>query len=82
MLRIHAPADLGITLTDLRAQADVSRRALAAFIAESTGIPGSTAYSQLQRYEAGKVGRPDLYALIPILEALGYELAVVRREDA
>lgn len=81
MIRLYQPEDLGITLTDLRVQVGFSRRALATHVAEHLGLPMNTIESQLQRYEKGMVASPDLRALAPILEALGYDLAFTPRED-
>jgi hypothetical protein len=84
-IRLPDPAKLGAAILILRERhaggAGISRRALARKVALATGQPVNTVDSQLGRYEGGKVQRPDLPNVGPILAELGYDLALIPRED-
>jgi hypothetical protein len=85
-IRLPDPTKLGEAILILRERhaggAGISRRALAAKVALRTGQPVNTVDNMLMRYELGKVGRYDLPAVRPILAELGYDLALIPREDA
>lgn len=81
VIRIEKAGDFGLALADLRFERFIPRRRLARHVAEHTGTPANTVEDQLRRYEKGEVDGPDLNALIPILNALDYELAYIPRED-
>ena len=81
MIRIQDPMTLGVALGNIRAMLGLSRAEFARQIAKATGRNFQTVNNQLCEWENGGCG---LYtrSLGPILTALGYDLALVPREDA
>jgi transcriptional regulator with XRE-family HTH domain len=77
--RLEDPTQLGSTLARLRKDRGLTRRALAEQVAAGTGLPQNTVASQLYRWENGLVHGPDLRGIAPVLNALGYDLALVPR---
>lgn len=79
MIRIADPSNLGQALRDIRNVLGYNRRELASAIAEATGrgLPG--VYSQLREWDHG-VHSPTAKHLGPVLDALGYDLALVPRD--
>jgi transcriptional regulator with XRE-family HTH domain len=73
MIRIHDPAKAGPILGDLR----VMHRRRQADVAEQAGF----AQSLLSKWECAR-NVPALDSLIRVARALGYDLALVEREDA
>lgn len=80
MIRIADPSNLGPALRDIRNLLGYNRRQLAQAVAEATGrgLPG--VYSQLREWDHGKHS-PTAKALGPVLAALGYDLALIPREE-
>jgi hypothetical protein len=76
MIRIDDPAGLGAALGQVRAQLQIGRRELARRIAEATGRDASAVNSQLWGWEHGDYA-PNPTSLGPLLDALGYQLALV-----
>lgn len=81
-VRLADPAKLGEAIRVLRERQGIARRALAGKISARTGQPFNTVESQLMRYEGGKIGRFDMPTIRPILAELGYDLALIPREDS
>jgi len=73
--RIETVADFGPILDDLLETHRISQRALV----EAAG--GSFTRAQLYLWIVGKTA-PSLAGLIKLVQALGYDLALVPREDA
>lgn len=80
MIRID-PADAGDAVVAARQLAELSRRKLARNIADATGRSRESVCNQLAGWELGQVS-PTLASLGPLLDALGYDLALVPRKDA
>jgi transcriptional regulator with XRE-family HTH domain len=68
MIRLSDPRRVGVILADLRAMNLLSQRALC----EATGMH----QARLSYWETGKAV-PTLPHLVPLLECLGFELALV-----
>lgn len=81
MIRIADPSKLGLALRDIRTLLGYNRRELARTIAEATGRHEGGVYRQIQEWDVGHHS-PTSRALGPVLDALGYDLALVPREDA
>jgi hypothetical protein len=81
MIRLTDPTRIGPSLGDIRVLLGIPRRALARTIANATGRDVSSVNSQLWGWDKG-VHQPDLASLPVILDALGYDLALIPREDA
>ena len=81
MIRISDPAKLGQTLGTLRATEGWTRVGLARDMAGGTGRAYESLRLSLWRWDTGKA-QPDLTSLRPYLAALGYDLALIPREDA
>lgn len=79
MIRISDPTRLGQILGTLRVTEGWGRRQLARHLAEARGTEGTWNLS-LWRWDTGK-GQPSLDGLAPYLAALGYDLALIPRED-
>jgi transcriptional regulator with XRE-family HTH domain len=73
MIRLAAATDVGPLLADLRRTRRTSQRQLAA--------DSRTRQAQISNFELGAT-RPNLDSLIRLAKALGYDLALVPREDA
>lgn len=80
-IRIKDPSNLGIALRDIRNLLGYNRRELARTIAQATGRSEAGVYRQIQEWDAG-LHSPTSRALGPILDALGYDLALIPREDS
>ena len=81
MIRIDDPARLGPVLGEIRRLYGMSRLGLAREIAEATGRSLHGVENQLKSWDGG-VNAPTVTALAPLLAALGYDLALIPREDA
>lgn len=80
MIRVAEPSNLGIALRDIRILLGMNRRELARAIVAATGRNENGVYRQIQEWDAGKHS-PTARALGPVLEALGYDLALIPRAD-
>lgn len=81
MIRISDPARLGQLLGTLRITDGHTRRGLARDIAALSGRTENTVNAQLWEWDNGHT-RPDPGSLGHYLAALGYDLALIPREDA
>jgi hypothetical protein len=79
MIRISDPARLGQTLGTLRITAGWGRRELARHLATTHGTEGTNNLN-LWSWDTGR-RQPALDSLGHYLAALGYDLALVPRED-
>lgn len=80
MIRIADPTKLGPALGDLRAINGLSRRRLARIIAAATGRSETSVNSQLWGWD-NAIHQPDLASIPIVLDALGYDLALIPRKD-
>jgi hypothetical protein len=81
MIRLTDPRHLGRILVDLREQRDLGPSRLAALVADATGHDPEAVRRRLWHWETGRTLSPDLPALMQVLDALGYDLALIPRED-
>lgn len=81
IIRIANPTKIGPALGDLRAINGFSRRRLARLIAAQTGRSETSVNSQLWGWD-NEIHQPDLASIPIVLDALGYDLALIPREDA
>ncbi len=81
MIRLTDPTRIGPALGDVRVMLGIPRRALARTIANETCRNVSSVNAQLWQWDKGH-HMPDLASLPPVLLALGYDLALVPREDS
>jgi hypothetical protein len=80
MIRITDIARVGPALGELCALLGYSRPDLARIIAAATGRPAASIANQLGAWDRLE-GTPTVRSLGPILDALGYDLALVPREE-
>jgi len=80
MIRVSDPAKLGPSIAQIRNLLGISRYALAQQIAETTGRPLQSCVNQLLEWDNG-ANTPNARSLGPVLDALGYDLALIPRED-
>lgn len=76
MIRIDDPANLGAALLQLRTMLQLGRRELSRDIAALTGRDARAVNSQLWGWENGDYA-PNPTSMGPLLEALGWQLALV-----
>jgi hypothetical protein len=81
VIRIQDPSELGKALGNIRKLLGIPRLALAREISAATGQGVHTIENQLKCWDGGEHA-PTTSKLGPVLEALGYDLALVPREDA
>jgi transcriptional regulator with XRE-family HTH domain len=81
MIRVADPALLGPALAQIRNLLGISRYALARQIAEAKGRSLQACINQLAEWDHG-VNSPNVKSLGPVLDALGYDLALVPRAGA
>lgn len=81
MIRISDPARLGQLLGTLRITNGHTRRGMAREIAARNGRDEAGIKLSLWRWDTGRA-QPDVHSLGHYLDALGYELALVPREDS
>jgi transcriptional regulator with XRE-family HTH domain len=81
MIRVADPAKLGLALKQIRDLLGISRYALARQIAEAKGRSLQACVNQLGEWDHG-ISSPNVRSLGPVLDALGYDLALIPREDA
>jgi transcriptional regulator with XRE-family HTH domain len=81
MIHVADPAKLGPALAQIRNLLGISRYALAREIAATTGRSTQSCVNQLAEWDNG-TATPNARSLAPVLNALGYDLALVPREDA
>lgn len=81
MIRVADPAKLGPALKQIRDLLGISRYALARQIAEAKGRSLQGVVNQLGEWDHG-ISSPNVRSLGPVLDALGYDLALIPREDA
>jgi transcriptional regulator with XRE-family HTH domain len=81
MIRVADPAKLGPALKQIRDLLGISRYALGRQIAEATGRSLQGCINQLLEWDNG-TNTPNARSLGPVLDALGYDLALIPREDA
>lgn len=75
MIRIADPDSIGAVIVDLREMTQLSQRGLV----EEVG--GAFRQGQLSLWEVNK-GLPSMPNFVRLVQALGYDLALVPREDA
>lgn len=80
MIRLTDPAKLGQTLGTLRITNGWTRAAVARDLAGRNGSTEETALLNLWRWDTGR-SHPDTHSLGHYLAALGYDLALIPRED-
>lgn len=80
MIRLTDPTRIGPALCEVRELQLMSRRQLARKLAETTGRSETSLNAQLWTWDVG-TRKPDLASLGPVLDALGYDLALIPRED-
>lgn len=80
MIRIENPGDLGRALGNVRKMLGITRIGLAREIAEVDGRSIHGVENQLKSWDSG-VNSPTAKALGPVLNALGWELALVPKPD-
>jgi len=81
MIRVSDPVRLGPALGEIRELLGISRRALARQIAEATGGDMRGIENQLLAWDRG-LKSPTARSLGPALVALGYDLALVPRDES
>lgn len=81
MIRLTDPARLGPALAEIRALYGYTRADLARLIAANTGRTFGGVYQQLGDWDLG-INNPSTRAIGPLLDVLGYDLALVPKEDA
>jgi transcriptional regulator with XRE-family HTH domain len=80
MIRIDDATCIGPALAQVRNLLGYSRQDLAAEIAEATGRNPKSIANQLAEWDRLE-NSPTVRTLGPLLDALGYQLALVPRED-
>jgi hypothetical protein len=80
MIRIADPAKLGPALAQIRNLLGYSRHDLGRAVESATGRPMISVVHQVQQWDTGRHA-PTVSSLGPVLDALGYDLALVPRED-
>jgi hypothetical protein len=80
-VRLTDPTRIGPALGDIRVMLGIPRRALARTLANATCRNVSSLNAQLWQWDKGH-HMPDLASLPAYLDALGYDLALVPKEDA
>lgn len=80
-IRIGDPARLGPALAEVRMLLGVSRYALAQQVAADTGRDPKTVENRVGQMERAEVS-PLVRHLGPVLDVLGYDLALIPREEA
>jgi hypothetical protein len=80
LFRIADPAKIGPAITEIRALLGYTRIEFARAVAEVTGRDPKSVAHQLSEWHRLD-NSPTMRALGPVLEALGYDLALVPRED-
>lgn len=81
MIRIQDPSRLGEALGEIRQLLGITRVGLARQIAEADGRSVHGVENQLKAWDSG-ANAPTTSKLGPVLEALGYDLGLMPREDA
>jgi hypothetical protein len=81
MIRVADPAKLGPALAQIRNLLGIPRHRLAVQIAAVTGRSVQGVTNQLLEWDNGTNG-PNVRSLGPVLDALGYDLALILREDS
>lgn len=81
MIRVADPAKLGPALAQIRNLLGIPRHRLAVQIAAATGRSVQGVTNQLLEWDNG-TNSPNVRSLGPVLNALGYDLALIPREDA
>jgi hypothetical protein len=81
MIRLTDPTRIGPVLAQVRELQLMTRRQLARAIAAKTGRTETSINAQLWTWDVGR-RHPDLASLPVLLDALGYDLALIPREDA
>jgi hypothetical protein len=81
MIRIADPARIGPALGEIRTMLGLGRVDLARLIAADTGRDVKSITNQLGEWDRLE-NCPTVRTLGPALHALGYDLALVPREDA
>lgn len=81
MIRLADPTRIGPALAEVRQLLGIGRRQMARALATKTGRSETSINAQLWGWDNG-VHAPDLASVPLILEYLGYDLALVPREDA
>lgn len=81
VIRIANPAKLGAALAQIRNLIGYSRTDLGRAVEAATGRDMSGVIKQVQQWDNGKHS-PNAASLGPVLDALGYDLALIPREDA
>jgi transcriptional regulator with XRE-family HTH domain len=79
MIRVTDPAKLAPALAQIRNLLGISRYALACQIADATGRPKQSVINQLLEWDNG-TNSPNVRSLADVLDALGYDLALVPKE--
>jgi hypothetical protein len=80
MIRLTDPERIGPALAEIRNMLGLGRRQVARHIAHITGRTETSINAQLWTWDVGR-RHPDLASLGPLLDALGYDLALIPRED-
>jgi hypothetical protein len=81
MIRVADPAKLGPALAQIRNLLGISRYALAVEIAAARGRSVQGVVNQLLEWDNG-TNAPNVRSLAPVLDALGYDLALIPREGS
>jgi DNA-binding XRE family transcriptional regulator len=81
MIRLTDPTRIGPALAEVRGLLGITRRQLSRDIAAKTGRTETSVNAQLWTWDVGR-RHPDLASLPLVLDALGYDLALIPREDA
>jgi transcriptional regulator with XRE-family HTH domain len=81
MIRITDPGKLGPALCQVRQLLGLSRYELARQISARTGRSHIGIVNQIQQWDSG-THAPVASSLGPVLDALGYDLALVPRGDS
>jgi transcriptional regulator with XRE-family HTH domain len=80
VIRLANPVHVGDLVARLRHQRGLSRTQVATTAAETTGQTIDAVTVQLSRWERGLVRTPDFGTLLPVLAALGYDLALIPKD--
>jgi hypothetical protein len=81
VIRVSDPAKLGPALAQIRNLLGIPRHALAVQIAQAKGRSVQGVTNQLLEWDNG-TNTPNARSLGPVLDALGYDLALVPKRDA
>jgi hypothetical protein len=81
VIRVSDPGRLGPALRDVRNLLGINRMELGRLVEGITGRPAISVVHQVQQWDDG-THAPTVSSLGPVLEALGYDLALVPREEA